>query len=254
MMRPFHCFPYWPTVAFVVALTALVSPPGAAEPGCQIVIGSCQSAPLSTPEGTGILDRVAIEAFKRIGYQACIESQPCERSLRNADSGATDGDLLRVSAAVLPKAPNLQAVPEVIYILPSSAFTARPDLQVRGFGDLLPLRVGYVLGWKRLEENVRATEVLRVRGPEELFALLADNKADIVIYERSAGLHLLRGLGRNDIRVIDPPLVVVPTHLILNRKHEALLEPLAAALRAMKADGSYAARFRDAGVALPEVK
>lgn len=253
-MRRFHCFSSWSATAFLVALTASASPLAAAEPGCQIVIGSCHRAPLSTPEGTGILDRVVIEAFRRIGYQACIEVQPCERSLRNADAGATDGDLLRVTAAVLPKSPNLLAVPEVIYSVPNSAFTARPDLQVRGFDDLLPLRVGYVLGWKRLEEQVRAAEVLRVRGPEELFALLVDNKADVVIYERSAGLHLLRGLSRNDIRVIDPPLVVVPAHLVLNRKHAALLEPMAAALRAMKADGSYAARFRDAGFALPEAK
>ncbi|MBI4996084.1 MAG: transporter substrate-binding domain-containing protein [Rhodocyclales bacterium] len=254
MKRSSFHFPPWLRLAAGPVLLALAWSVQAADPACRIVIGSCQSAPLSTPEGTGILDQVAIEAFRRIGYKACIESQPCERSLRNADAGATDGDLLRVAAAVLPKAPNLLAVPEVIYVLPSSAFTARPDLQVRGFDDLLPLRVGVVLGWKRLEEQVRATEVLRVRGPEELFALLVDDKADIVIYERSAGLHLLKELNRNDIRVIDPPLVVVPTHMVLNRKHQALLGPLAAALRAMKADGSYAAGFRDAGVALPEAK
>jgi polar amino acid transport system substrate-binding protein len=223
-------------------------------PACSIVIGSCHSAPLSTAEGTGILDRIAIEAFRRIGYQACIESLPCERSLRNADAGVTDGDLLRVAEAVLPKAPNLLAVPEEIYSLPTSGFTTHPDLQLRGFGDLVPLRVGYVLGWKRLEERVQAVEVLRTRGPEELFGLLVDNKADVVLYERVTGLELVRQLKRPAVRVIEPPLLVVSTHMVLNRRHQKLLEPLAVALRAMKADGSYAAAFRAAGVQVTEVK
>src|SRR5512147_1853071 len=81
MMRRFHRFSAQAAVSFLTVFAALVSPAATAESGCQIVIGSCQSAPLSTPEGTGILDRVVIEAFRRIGYQACIESQPCERSL-----------------------------------------------------------------------------------------------------------------------------------------------------------------------------
>ncbi|MBI4996911.1 MAG: hypothetical protein HZC22_08425, partial [Rhodocyclales bacterium] len=193
-------------------------------PDCRIVIGSCHAAPLSTPEGKGILDRVAIEAFRRIGYHACIEPMPCERSLRNADAGVTDGDLLRVAEAVLARAPDLAAVPEMIYPLASNGFTMRHDLQLRGSDDLQPLRVGYVLGWKRLEERVQAAEVLRARGPDELFALLIENKADVVIYERVTGLELVRQLKQPGIRVIDPPLVVVPTHMVLNRRHQKLLE------------------------------
>ncbi|MEW6163957.1 MAG: transporter substrate-binding domain-containing protein [Pseudomonadota bacterium] len=227
-------------------------PAGAAPPACQIIIGSCHLPPLSTSAGTGILDRLEIEAFRRVGLVACIEPMNCERSLRSADSGMTDGDLLRVAEAVLPKAPNLMAVPEMIYSLPSSVFTLRADLKVTGFDDLRPLRVGYVLGWKRLEEQVRAVEVLRARGPEELFALLIEDKVDVVIYERATGQALVRKLDRNDIRALEPPLVQVPTHVVLNRRHRKLIEPLAAALRALKADGSYAAAFRDAGYPLPE--
>lgn len=256
MMWTLPHFQSRPRLAVLAALLVMsaASAAQAVGPACQIIIGSCHSAPLSTPEGTGILDGIAIEAFRRIGYQACIESLPCERSLRNADAGVTDGDLLRVVEAVLPKAPNLLAVPEEIYFLPSSGFTTRPDLQLRGFGDLSPLRVGYVLGWKRLEERVQALEVLRARGPEELFGLLVDDKADVVVYERVTGLELVRQLKRPGIRVIDPPLLVVPTHMVLNRRHQKLLEPLAAALRAIKADGSYAAAFREAGVQPPELK
>lgn len=246
--------PSWLRLAVALALSVMVSLAQAADPGCQIVIGSCHRAPLSTPEGSGIIDRIAIEAFRRIGHTACIEPLPCERSLLNADAGVTDGDLLRIPEAVLPKTPNLVAVPEVMYEVPMSGFATRPGLRIGKLADLLPLRVGIVLGWKILEDQVRATEVLRVRGPEELFALLIDNKADIVVYERNTGLQLARTLNRTDIRVIEPPLIVTRQHLVLHRRHEKLLNPLAAALRAMKADGSYAASFREAGFAQPEKK
>lgn len=112
-------------LAVLAALLVMLAAPSAdaVSPDCQIVIGSCHSAPLSTPEGTGILDRVVIEDVRRIGYHACIE----------------------------------------------------------------------------------------------------------------------------------PLLLVTRQHHVLHRRHENLLEPLAAASRAMKADGSYATKFRDAGVQPPEV-
>lgn len=223
-------------------------------PACQIIIGSCHRTPLSNAAGTGSIDRVVIEAFRRIGYAACIEPQTCERSLRNADSGVADGELLRVPAAVAASSPNLVVVPEVLYALPMSGFTAQPDLSVNGLNDLLSLRVGYVVGWKILEERVRAREILRVRGPVELFQLFQDKKVDLVIYERITGLHLVKEMGIQGIHPLDPPLLVTPQHLMLNRRHQHLAEPLANAIRALKADGTYAASFKSAGDSVPETK
>lgn len=236
-------------------LVSAASPPLlAAEAACQVVIGSCHRQPLSNAEGTGIVDRVAIEAFRRVGVSACMERLPCERSLLNADAGVTDGDLLRIPSVVAGKYPNLVAVPEVLYALPMSGFATRTDIQAKGLDGLAKLRVGYVLGWKILDEQVRAADILRVRGPEELFPLLAEDKADIVIYERATGLQLVKELGLKGIRALDPPLLVTPQYLVLHRRHQRLAEPLAAAIRAIKADGGYAAAFRQAGHPAPATK
>lgn len=242
----------WLAVLAVAGLASL--PARAAESDCQIVIGSCHRPPLSNATGTGILDRLVIEMFRRVGLAACIEPQTCERSVRNADSGVIDGDVLRIPAMIPQHFPNLVAVPEVLYALPMSGFTTRADLRVRDFGDLAPLRVGYILGWKILEDQVRAAGTLRVRGPEELFPLLAQEKADLVIYERITGLHLAREMGLADVRALDPPLLVSQQHLMLHRRHQHLVEPLAAALRALKADGTYAAIFKAVGYPVPPAK
>lgn len=240
------------TLLMLPLLAAL--PSHAAGPACQIVIGSCHRPPLSDSAGTGIIDRLVMEAFRRVGLAACIEQMPCERSVRNADTGVSDGDILRIPAAIAEHFPNLVVVPEVLYVLPISGFVVKPDLQVKGLDDLSPLRVGQIIGWKILEDQVRAATVLRVRGPEELFPLLANNKADIVIYERLTGLHLIQTLGLKSIRVLDPPLLVTPQFLMLNRRHRDLIEPLATAIRTLKADGTYAAAFRAAGYPAPATK
>lgn len=234
---------------FLLGLVASV-PARAADAGCQIVIGSCHRPPLSTPHGSGIIDKLAIEAFHRIGVTACIESLPCERSLINANDGVTDGDILRIPPVIAERFPNLVGVPEVLYALPMSGFVVRPDIRANSLADLGKLRVGHILGWKILEDQVHAASVLRVRGPEELLPLLRDDKADLVIYERLTGLYLADELGLKNIRVLDPPLLLTPQYLVLHRRHQALVEPLAAALRAMKADGSYAAAFSQAGYPL----
>jgi len=227
------------------------APPVAAAEDCRIVIGSCHRVPLSTAEGSGIVDRLAIEAFRRIGHSACVTPLPCERSLLNADQGITDGDILRIPAIVVPLYPNLVAVPEPLYRFTFQGFTTRPELMVHGFDDLGSLRVGFVLGWKVLEEKVRAAEILRARGPEQLFPLLSEGKADLVIYERLTGLASVRNSGIRDVRLLDPPFLVTEQHMVLNRRHADLVEPLAAAIRAMKADGAYVAAFRAAGLEPP---
>lgn len=218
---------------------------------CEIVIGSCHRPPLSTPDGTGIVDRLAIEAFGRIGRTACITPLPCERSLVSANDGITDGDILRIVGQVEGRYPNLHAVPETLYDLPMQAFAKRRDLTIRGFDDLKSLRVGFILGWKILEERVQARETLRVRGPEVLFPLLADDKVDTVIYEPITGIAQIRELGLAGIHPVEPPLLTTRQHIVLNRKHAALMEPLAEAIRRIKADGTYAKAFRDAGFEPP---
>jgi polar amino acid transport system substrate-binding protein len=223
-------------------------------PNCQFVIGSCHRPPLSNASGTGIIDRIVIEAFRRLGYVACIEAQTCERSLRNADSGVADGDVLRVPEAVAASAPNLVSVPETLYVLPMSGFTLQPDLRINGLDSLAGLRVGYILGWKILEEKVRAAGTLRVRDTNELFTLLPANKVDLVIYERLTGQQQAKEMGLAGLLTLEPPLLLTPQHLMLNRRHQQLLEPLAAALRAIKADGTYAANFKAAGQPTPETK
>lgn len=129
------------------------SVPAQAGESCRIVIGSCHRLPLSAADGSGIIDRLVVEASRRIGRKACIVRLPCERSLISADHGETDGDILRIPAAIAPQYPNLLPVPELLYDLALTGFTRDPGLRITRFADLKPLRIG-------------AAEVVRVRSAE----------------------------------------------------------------------------------------
>ena len=126
--------------------------PATAEPACKIEIGSCHREPLSNARGTGVVDRIVVELFRRVGQSACISQLPCERSLLNANSGVSDGDILRVPSVIDERYPNLLVVPELLYPLPMNGFTNRQDVQPHGLAELAPLKVGFVLGWKILED------------------------------------------------------------------------------------------------------
>ena len=200
--------------------------------------------PLSTPDHTGYYDRILLEAFGRLGIPVTIGQLPAERSLQNANSGIDDGDFVRISG-MEKRYPNLVMVPEKIDDFEFVAFTRTLKLPTANWAALAPYQVGIVRGWKILEENLTGVKGLTmVKNQEQLFTLLKNGRADVVVYARHEGNHMLRQLGVTDAIALEPPLAVRPMYLYLNKKHVGLVAPLAARLREMKEDGTYAALAR----------
>ncbi len=200
--------------------------------------------PLSTPDHTGYYDRILLEAFSRLKIPIAIGHLPAERSLQNADSGIDDGDFVRV-AGLEQRYPNLVMVPEKIDDFEFVAFTRTINLPTDSWKALTPYQVGIVRGWKILEQNLAGVKKLtEVRDQKQLFTLLKNGRADVVVYARAEGLGLLGQLGIADARILEPPLAVQPMHLYLNKKHAGLVAPLAAVLKSMKKEGAFAAIAR----------
>lgn len=227
----------WALALFLGHGTALAQQP--------LLLCTTDAPPLSLPDGSGMLDAIVQEAFRRAGQPVSLVITPSERGLINANTGVADGDINRI-AGLAKSYPNLVQVAEPNMSYEFVAFAKRP-LALAGWDSLKSYKVGYITGWKILEENVRAANVTRVDTPRQLFALLAQDRVDLVLYERWTGEHLLRELQLADARVLDPPLARRDMFLYLNARHAALAPRVAAALKAMKADGTYAAivaRFR----------
>lgn len=231
---------------FLLALLMLLghaAPLGARPP---LALNTFAGPPLSTPDQTGYYDLILLEAFKRLDIPITIGHLPAERSLQNADSGIDDGDFVRIPG-LESHYPNLLMVPEKLDDFEFVAFTTTVNLPTSNWKALTPYHVGIVRGWKILEQNLAGVkELTAVKNQEQLFTLLKNGRVDVVVYARHEGYGLIRQFGIANARGLEPPLAVRPMHLYLNRKHAELVAPLAAVLKRMREEGTFAAIARQA--------
>lgn len=221
-----------------LALLLLLLPVAPRAENRTLILNTSNAAPRSTPEGTGFLDMVVKEAFRRSGLWAVITHQPSERALANVNSGQDDGNFARV-AGLEGRYPNLVRVPEALTILTFSAFARPPGPRIRDWTDLEPYDVGHVIGWKILEDRIpQAKSLTRVKDGDILFDLLDKGRLDVAVYDLLQGREIIRR-GNLTVVPLDPPLASKEMFLYLNRRHEALVPALAQALRDMKQDGTY---------------
>ncbi len=214
----------------LLAWTAMASTARAEE---RIVIS--QSMP-----GDGYLDvlaqRLLTEAYTRLNLTVVFEPVPPERSLVRANRGESDGDVFRI-AGINQYYPNLQMVPTPLMSVEFVAFSKRVDFKPQGWESLRPYALLAQLGIKRVEEATQGMHRTLATSKETMFRMLEADRADFAIDSRVQGLRELKKLGFTDIKVLEPALETVLVYHYLNKKHKALVAPLADALQKMEAQG-----------------
>ena len=221
----------------VLALMLHLSSGLAAEPRV-LVLNEANAPPYNNTDRTGFFDVVAVEAFRRAGFELHLEKLPAERALLLSNSGVADGELNRV-AGIEAQYPNLVRVPEKLVDWYFVAFSKDPSIPGR-IEAIRGRTVGLIRGWKIYERALaEAKDVIAADDAEQLFRLLQLDRIEVALYVRFMGLEQIRKLGIKDVRILDPPLYVRETFIYLHHRHADLVPPLAAALRAMKRDGTY---------------
>ena len=195
--------------------------------------------PMHTGDGTGFVDLVLAEAFRRLGIDLEIVSLPNERSLLNSNNGIIDGESQRIEG-MDKNYPNLIMVPEKIMDWQFVGFAKKTIAMTQGWDSLAPHTTAYIIGWKIFEYNVpKNVAVTSVKHPRGLFVLLNNDRADIALYELWQGLEWIERGGFSQIKPLSPPLAVRKMFTYLHKKHRDIVPKLATALKNMKADGSY---------------
>ena len=227
----------------LLALILYCSSGLAAEPRV-LVLNEANAPPYSNSERTGFFDVVAIEAFRRARLGLNLVKLPAGRALLLSNSGVADGELNRLSG-IETQYPNLVRVPEKLGDWYFVAFSK--DASIPGDIDAIRRRtVGLIRGWKIYESALAgAGDVIAVDDPDQLFRLLQLDRIEVALYIRFMGLEQIRKLGIKDVRILDPPLYVRETFIYLHQRHADLVPALAAALRAMKRDGTYQRTYEE---------
>jgi len=208
-----------------------------------LVLNNVGASPLTNDRGTGFLDVIGKEAFRRNGIKLSLIKLPAERGLSNANAGIDDGDFLRVSG-MEKLYPKLVQVPEKLVDMTFVAFANDPAVRVDGWGSLRNYYVGFIKGWKILEKNTpNGTQVILARDAEQLFTMLEKRRVDVVLYSRLMGLEIIRRRKLAGVRDLSPPLAVRGMFIYLNKRHQALASKISYALAAIKAEGLYDAEY-----------
>jgi polar amino acid transport system substrate-binding protein len=224
-------------VATLLAWSASAHVAAGAEPRVLTLATGARTPMVSVPGRPGFVEELMRAACRRIGIDLVVLPMPHERALINADTGVEDGDLYR-APGFEQDYPNLVQVPEPLLLQDFVALTMRADLVVRGWDDLRPLAVAYVTGNKIIERHLAGhPQVTTVRDNALAIGLLAGGRADVVIINRWVGLIAAREAGLA-ARALEPPLLRVPMHAYLHRRHAALAAPLAQALVELRRDGT----------------
>jgi polar amino acid transport system substrate-binding protein len=205
-----------------------------------LVLNDANSAPFTNAAGTGLVDVVAGEAFRRAGLRLKLIRLPAERALLNANAGIEDGEISRV-AGIEKAYPNLVPVPEKLIDHHFVAFTRDAKLKNASWDSLQPFTVGYIRGYKIIERNIRpGTQTTPANDAEQLFTMLDKGRIDIAVYRRWEGLVLAQKLGIKDVHIIEPSLAEAGIYIYLHKKYADKVPLIAAALREIKAEGLFA--------------
>lgn len=222
-----------------ICASLLLALPARTEAGGTLVLNTGVRAPYTQPDRSGFLDRLAAEAFRRIGLKAEVQVyEASERAMQNANAGIDDGMAMRIKG-LEAQYPNLVRVPEKIIDNDFVAYSRGSDFPTQDWEALAPYHVAHIIGWKVFESRLGGRgDVTRVRNAEQLFELLRQNRTDVILYERWQGLWWAQRMAL-EARLLEPPLASQEMFIYLHRKHEPLAGKVAAALAAMKKDGSY---------------
>lgn len=200
--------------------------------------------PWTNAEGSGFHQVLVREVFSRLGLTATVElNLASSRAFNLANDGITDGLAGRV-AGMEKEYPNLVAVPERMFVNDFVACALPGTEPPKDWKGLVDRGVAHIIGWQIFENNLPPVrELTTVKDSAQLLGLLRAGRIEIILHERWQAMWHARALGVTLV-CSDQPLARTAMYIYLNNRHAAQVEPLARALRSMKADGGYDAVAR----------
>ena len=203
-----------------------------------ITLNAGTAEPFITADGGGFYGVLTQEIFARIGIEAKVIRLPSARSIINANEGIDDGVIAR-TAGMEEKYKNLIRVPVSVVTFKFVAYSLDKEIQVADWDSFAPYSVGYIRGWRIYEKNLTKTKSLTVvNNAEQLFKLLMNGRADLIMFEFYRGTWWNKHLNAN-AHIIGSPVAEMEMFIYMHNKHKELVPKITRVLEEMKKDGTY---------------
>ena len=183
--------------------------------------------------------KLVTAAFKEVGYELVIKEMSGERSLQDANSGATDGDLARNQGAISASAyPNLVMVPEPLFTVSMNAYSVR-KLSIASIDDLAKQNLSVVspTGAKWAELNVQpklaSGKFSEVPDFEQAFKMLMAGRVDVLLMADAQARPFLALPAYSSVSNAFT-FLTAPTNMYLNKKWTSIVPKLSDAIKKYK--------------------
>ena len=197
-------------------------------------------------EGFEEMKLIYAEAFRRLGYNFNLVSQPAERALIEADSGNVDGEAARISYLNDNNDyPNLVRVAEWLMIIKDAAYATDNTIQVNGWQSLNGKNyvVGALKGLKSVEKwaprYIKKENIIYFTDIQQGLDMLLAGRIELcIIGTLIENTHLMKQPKYKDIKrvgIVEEKYI----HAFMHKKHKDLAYELAATLKAMKKEGAF---------------
>lgn len=181
-------------------------------------------------------DVILTEAYRRLGIALTIKKYPGERALRLSNSGAADGEVMRIDT-VKTLYPNLIQVRPAVSYLEASTFVTKTEFVPSGWESLRPFRIGIIRGVKFAETNTEGMDRHPVGSYGSVFEMLDAGRIEVAATSRLNGLFFIRSIQSNSIKEAGDPIMRFDLFHYIHKKHASLVPRIAAVLRAMEQSG-----------------
>jgi polar amino acid transport system substrate-binding protein len=185
------------------------------------------------------------EAFKRIGLTTKMVTIPGQRALLMSNTKGDGAIRLKNIHQLAPdNSNNLVIVPEVIEERIAMVYVRKGhSFDLNGWDSLKPFANGFRRGAKIFEKKVPGKDEgkrVMLQNTQQLLKMLAAGHIDTVVEWKVLGDGNIKKMGlESEIEAIASPIMKKHLYPFLHKKHQALVEPLAKAIRSIKDDGSY---------------
>lgn len=216
-----------PSLVLVLAILLL---PTQAFPQQTLLLGKPDD-----PE-TDISSRVLVEAYSRLGIEIKLLELPAQRSLTESDAGRQDGEVNRIME-VEQVYTNLIRIPVAVNIFEAMVFSRHHRFLIGGIESLKSFTLAIRIGSKYAENLTEGLDVAKFPSYEKIFALLSQDRYDIVIATRLNGLREIKKQKLRGIVALEPPLAVYRLYHYLHKKNGQLVPKITRVLEEMEAEG-----------------
>ena len=236
------------TIGFVVQSVSEVM--AESEPGLsreRIVMASAR--PEDSHSGK-ILKQYFTEVFNRLDMDFVFAYYPLKRASLMANAGEIDGEVARAHD-YNKKYENLIRVDEPIIALKFSAFSADPNIKLKGWESLKGTEylVEYIRGTNicdlHLPNVVDKEKLSRINYPFQGLNKLVNGRTDIFIAEENT---VLKALGADEFKnsgiKIVGRMADVNLHAFLHKKHKNLVPKLSNAIKKMRKEALFMKSYK----------